>query len=318
VKKVALIISVSPFEPREVVLKSLEWMKSLDYEGIYPRIYYVMDFENEDWKEMLEDENVEVIVRGSRKGRKAGAINHCLDHVFRTFKPDYIAFFDVDSRPSRNFLVKCIEGVESSRRAFIASTERRVMNHSSLTAEVSSLECMIFNFFLRRSEFKNFNGLIGVLRARFLEKERFDEGSFSEDLEFSVRMHAKGYESIFVEGAFMEEQPVFAWKDLYVQRKRWYYGAFQLVRKRFLWKNNFFLSKILPLILLANFLIFLIPLAIFSFIPLIILFRNVKKSRIAVGLVLYLMVNQLASLSALYRFLRGREVEWVGVRRAKL
>lgn len=317
-KKVALIISVSPFEPKDVVLKSIEWMKSLDYEGIYPRIFYVMDFENEELREILEKKGVEVVVRGSRRGRKAGAINYCLDHVFRTFKPDYIAFFDVDSRPSKKFLIKCVDGVESGRKVFIASTERRALNPSNLISEVISFECTVFNFFLRRSDFKNFNGLIGVLKSRFLEKERFDEGSFSEDLEFSVRMHAKGYESIFVEGEFIEEQPVFTWRDLYVQRRRWYFGAFQLTRKSFLWKSGFFLAKILPLILLANFLIFLIPLAIFSFIPLIILFRNFKKSRIAVGFVLYLVVNQLASLSALYRFLRGREVEWLGIRRAKM
>ncbi len=319
-KRLAVIVSVSPFEPEEVVLRSANWIKNLDFDDLDCKIVYAIDSNGEGDRrgEKLRSLGFEVFERADRRGRKAGAINDCLDSLMkRGFKPDYVAFFDVDSRPSKNFVVECIRALEKHRDAFISSSERRVINANNLVAETLDVEYRIFNFLLKRSDFKNFNGLIGVVRADLLIKHRLDESSFAEDLEFSVRMHALGYKSVFVENAAVYEQAPTSWRDLYKQRKRWYYGGLQLFRNDYLRKNKVLAFQVLSAVVFAHAIALLLPLLIIAPPLILYRFRKIKKLKIVFGLVAYLLINQIAAMSSLYSFLRGREIEWQGVKRVE-
>ena len=319
-KKVAVIVSVSPFEPEDVVVASAMHLKNLDFNDFDWKIVYAVDLNNSDDSrhEALKNLGVEVVARNHRRGKKAGAINDCIDHLLKSsFFPDYVVFFDVDSRPAENFVIECISALERDDRAFIASSERRVLNPENSVAETIDAEWRIFNHLLKRSGFKNFNGLIGVVRGDAVFRERMDEMSLAEDLEFSVRMHAHGYRSIFVEGTHVCEQAPVSWKDLYTQRKRWYYGGLQILKKDYIRKNKSIGIQVTLAVIFAHFPVILLPL-LFIAPPFILLsFRKVKKLRILLGMAVYLLVNQLAAISSLYRFIRGREIEWQGVKRVE-
>jgi len=319
-KRLAVIVSVSPSEPEEVVIASAQYLKKLDFDNLDFKIVYIIDRNgiDDDRPKKLREMDVDVFERDHRRGRKAGAINDCLSHLIESgFRPDYIAFLDVDSRPSENFIVKCVEALESDERAFIASSERRVINPESFVSETLDVEYGIFNYFLRRADFRNFNGLIGVVRGKALIEHRMDEKSFAEDLEFSVRMHALGFRSLFVEGAHVYEQAPVSWRDLFIQRRRWYYGGLQLFKNRYLRKNKRFGAEILLTVVIAHLIIFFIPFLIFSPFFILYRFRKVKKLRLVLGLAIYLLVNQIAAISSLYSFLRGREIEWQGIKRVE-
>jgi len=207
--------------------------------------------------------------------------------------------------------------LECDERAFIASSERRVVNVENLVSETLDLEYRIFNYLIKRSRFKNFNGLIGVVRGSAIIGNRMNENSFAEDLEFSARMHALGFKSLFVDGIHVYEQAPVRWKDLFIQRKRWYYGGLQLFKNKYLRKNKRLGAEILLAVVIAHLIIIFTPLLIFSPFLILFRFRKVKKLRLVLGLAVYLLVNQIAALSSLYSFLRGREIEWQGIRRLK-
>ena len=317
-RRVAIIVSVSPFEPEDVVLKSADHIRNLCFDGLETKIVYVIDLNGKEDRRglKLKEMGVEVYERYHSRGRKAGAINDCIRFLkISGFEPDYVVFFDVDSRPSHNFVIECVRALEKEKNAYMSSSERRVINPDSFVAETLDIEYRIFNYFLKRSSFKNFNGLIGAVKGDLIIKNPLDEGSFAEDLEFNVRMHAMGYRSIFVDGCPVYEQAPVRWIDLYRQRKRWYYGGIQLLRKEYLRKNLKFGILIFSEIVAAHLIGLFLPFIILGSPIILYRYRKIKKLRILAGLAVYLAVNQAAALVSLYSFLRRREIEWQGVKR---
>ncbi|AGK60824.1 hypothetical protein Asulf_00815 [Archaeoglobus sulfaticallidus PM70-1] len=303
--KVAVIVPVSPYEPPELVRRSMEVLKKLKYPGEV-RILYVLD----RYDRKIDVEGVEILHRENTRGKRAGAINDGIDH-FKDFNPDYIAIFDVDSIPEEDFVVKCVEALERNDKAYIASSPRFISNPVNLCSETVEAEYHLINYLLKKSRFRQFNGLIGVLRAKHLYEHRLDESAITEDADFATRMHALGYEAVLVETRVFEQAPV-RWKDLFSQRRRWYYGGLQL------WKHFNFVRKadfgfklhwILSLTLTYIIAIF-IPFLILSPFLLYYKFKDIKKIKLCAGLLIHTLILQVAAILAIYDYLRRRGVEW--------
>jgi 1,2-diacylglycerol 3-beta-glucosyltransferase len=229
-KKIAVIVPVSESEDPQVVLNSAKKITSLDYQNLIAKIVYVVDVttEKDERITLLKTEGIEVFSR-QRRGKKAGALNDALIYL-ADFKPDYVALFDVDSRPERNFIIECVSALEKDSMAYIASARRYISNPVNFVSRTIQAEYYVLNFLLKRSAFKQFNGLIGVLRADLLYKHKLNEGAITEDADYATRMHAKGCIAILVNTTRIYEQSPVSWMDLLNQRKRWYYGSLQLWR----------------------------------------------------------------------------------------
>ncbi|WP_456329116.1 glycosyltransferase [Archaeoglobus sp.] len=316
--KLAVVVPVSPFESEEIIRRSIEHLKSLDYDDFDVKFVYVIDSngESDSRPETARRLGVEVVFREDRRGKRAGAINDALRHL-SDFKPDYVAIFDVDSRPEKNFIVECVKALENCEDCYIASTKRYISNPINLVSETVEAEYYLINFLLGKSKFRQFNGLIGVLRAEFLMKEGLNESAVAEDADFATRMHAKGRKAVLVKTSRIYEQAPITWKDLYNQRKRWYYGGLQLWRYRkemrnaslgvrFSWYMALTLTFIpilyLPLLLLSPFL-------------LVAYFRKISKVKVTLGLFIHALMLQYAAVKALFSFVRKREVEWGAMQR---
>jgi cellulose synthase/poly-beta-1,6-N-acetylglucosamine synthase-like glycosyltransferase len=311
--RVAVIVPVSPFEPPEMIERSVSRIKSLDYSDFDYRILYVMDLsgKKDDRAVIPLKMGVEVLKRKHSRGKRGGAINDAIGFL-HSFSPDYVAIFDVDSEPEKFFLVKAIRELERFKDAYIASSPRRISNPINLCTQTVEAEYRLINFLLRKSGFKQFNGLIGVLRWNILKKQRIDERYLTEDAEFATRMHSKGFKGILVSDSWIGEQAPLEWRELYFQRKRWYFGGLQLwkyfdhVRKA---KNSHFkISWFLSLTLTYLIALFL-PLILIS--PLLLLAKyGIRKLKISLGLFFHVLLLQAAAISSINEFLRGRCVEW--------
>ncbi|MEM2727290.1 MAG: glycosyltransferase family 2 protein, partial [Archaeoglobaceae archaeon] len=164
--------------------------------------------------------------------------------------------------------------------------------------------------------FKQFNGMVGVLRYEML-CEGLNEKAMAEDADFATRMHAKGFKAILVQGGVFEQAPM-SWKDFFSQRRRWYFGGLQLWRYRKEMKKAERMVKIswysaltityVPIIILP-----LLPLSI----PIILAYyRKISKIKVFFGLLIYVFVLQASAISALFDYMRKREVEWNAIKRA--
>ncbi len=317
--KVAVVVPVSPFESEEVVKASIEHLKQLDYDDFDVKFVYVIDSDSDpDYRvELAKSYGVVALHRKDRRGKRGGAINDALDYL-RNFRPDYIAIFDVDSRPERNFVVECVKALESCGRCYIASSKRYIANGLNLVSETVEAEYFLINFLLSKSGFKQFNGLIGVLRADVLMAERLNEDAITEDADFATRMHARGMKGVLVRTTKLYEEAPMSWSELYSQRMRWYYGGLQLWRYRKLMRGAEFSVRIswYMALTLTYIPILFIPLLLLSPILLLYHYKRLSKLRVAAGLLAHAVLLQIASISALIRFILGRDVEWGKIRRS--
>lgn len=219
-----IIVPVSLHEPLYVIKKSLESLSRLDRDSTEVCMTYVIDSLGDDPRaKYLQDQSVEVIVRKPR-GRKAGAINDVLDII----TADYIAFFDVDSRPDKNFLVECVSALEKEC-AVIASAPRYITNpDASIISRVISAEYILmadlYRLLDRMDGFKQFNGLIGVLDARLFDRRRLDETAICEDADLMQQIYLEGNIAVLANTRVGEQAPL-TLMDLFNQRVRWISGA---------------------------------------------------------------------------------------------
>jgi 1,2-diacylglycerol 3-beta-glucosyltransferase len=319
--KIAVIVSVSESEDSQVVLNSAQKIVALDYENLVAKIVYVVDVttEKDERITLLKKEGLEVFSR-QKRGKKAGAINDALRYL-ADFKPDYVAFFDVDSRPERNFIKECVHALEQDSMAYIASSRRYISNPVNLVSRTIQAEYHVLNFLLKESAFKQFNGLIGLLRADLLYKHKLNEGAITEDADYATRMYAKGYKALLVRSTKIYEQSPVSWGDLLNQRKRWYYGGLQLwrywdeVRRS---RNKKFICSWMMALTITYCVILLLPLVLFS--PFVLFYYSKRASQkiapaVSAGLVLYILILQYAAIIAMFNFVRGRGIEWQALKR---
>ncbi len=318
-KRLAVVVPVSPFEPEDILIKSAEHLLSLDYSGFDVRIVYVVDVKKSDdtRADLLRKKGVEVLVRNNTRGKRAGAINDALKYL-SSFAPEYVAIFDVDSRPEKNFVKDCVEALEKDEKAYIASSRRYISNPINLVSQTIEAEYYVINFLLKKSAFKQFNGLIGVLRAEMLYKYWLNEDVITEDADFATRMHARGYRAILVDDTKTYEQAPVKWVDLLNQRKRWYYGGLQLWRY---WNdvkksgNTRFIMSWVAALTLTYMVIIALPFVVLAPPLLIYKFRKIRKVVVAAGLAVHVILLQYAAISALWRYIRRKSVEWKSMER---
>lgn len=324
--RIAVIIPVSRFEKEKTVLISSKRLLSLDYTNLEVRIIYSLDIDPEGISgekndlrvEILKKEGVEVLTRKPR-GKRAGAINDALDYI-SDFNPEFVAIFDVDSRPEENFIIECVKNLKEDPSAFIASSRRYISNPINLVTKTIEAEYYFINFLLKISAFKQFNGMIGVLRGDLILKHRLNEFAIAEDADFSTRMYSLGYNAILVKNTRIFEQAPISWSSLRNQRKRWYFGGLQLwgywdlVKKS---KNKRFLTSWISALSLTYIISILLPFMLLS--PLMIFYSKLKRKNISflvcLGLILHVLQLQYSALSALLNYKRNKEIEWVPMER---
>ncbi len=314
--RIGVIVPVSIHEPLETLIRSADHLSDIDYGENDVRIIYVFDGDERDERVVeLRKRGVEVLARNTNRGKRAGAINDGLKFLIK-FRPDYIAIFDADSRPSKDFIVKCLK--KMGNRTYIASSKREIINPYTIVAEGVFIEYKLIGFLLKRSGFRQFNGLIGLLDPKYIYRYRLNEECITEDADFSTRMYCLGLKAEICDSIMFEQAPVTA-RDLISQRKRWYYGGIEL------WKyfrdvvesgnSRFALSWILALTATYFPIIYLIPslLTLPSF-----LVRYGKRGfRIYVGLLLHIFLLQLSSILALIKFAGNSRIGWEAMKRVE-
>lgn len=311
--KLAIVVPVSPFEESKVVEESIRHVKTLGAD----KVVYVIDKngEKDERVKIAKSMGIEVVERTSRRGKRAGAINDAVRYL-SDFNPEFVLIMDVDTRIDKETVQNCVSELLKNKNAYIASTRRYIYNATNLVSETIEAEYRLINFLLSKSAFKQFNGMIGVLRYEML-REGLNERAMAEDADFATRMHAKGFKALLVQGKVWEQAPM-SWKDFYSQRKRWYFGGLQLWRYRREMKKAERRVKIswFCALTLTYIPIIFLPIMPLSIPLLLAYYRKISKIKVFLGLVIYTVVLQASAISAFFDYIRKKEVEWNAIKRA--
>jgi cellulose synthase/poly-beta-1,6-N-acetylglucosamine synthase-like glycosyltransferase len=323
--RVAVLIPVSQHETLSILERSANWMLNLEKDSMDVRIFYIVDTDSEDRKvDILKNFPVEIIKRKQR-AKKAGAIN---DAISRIGKFDYIAIFDIDSRPDRNFLLRCTGELEANPDAFICSGPRYITNSdSSRVARIVSAEYRVLSDLYRLFEwsdsFKIFNGVIGVLRGDILKKERLNENVVCEDYDLFQRLYLKNKFAKFTKKTRVGEQAPLTLSDLYNQRVRWLTGAVEGFRRI----GEFMKAEIPRSRKLSWFGIMIFPFFIFIFSFLVPFYsNNLWRTSTSgkdflfkfFGLILHLWFLEACAIIAVLKFITRRRVRWEKMERSEV
>ncbi|RZN65094.1 MAG: glycosyltransferase family 2 protein [Candidatus Methanoliparum thermophilum] len=332
--KTIAIIPVSSSEPVELVKKSIESMESVkkysDYnKKVDLKIIYVIDDSKkrvylEDIANAKKDESIEFIFRLPSQGKKAAALNDALEKIYSSdTKPDFLAFFDVDSRPKEDFIDRCIDVFETNLNDNIAlvSGPRFIINEESFIQKLVGVEYLLINDLYRFSDFfysyKHFNGLIGLVRGDLFDKIGFfDENKICEDLDICERIYINSLKIVYTDKAIVKEQAPLTLNDFYKQRIRWMIGHLEGINAHL---NDFLYIKNRSIKISWLLFVFL-PFNIVALQPFFMMYYcrviqdSIKKNGLRnirsllekfVALMVYPYLMEFSSFNAIFRYIKN-------------
>jgi len=228
-------------EPVSIVRKTLLAARHVDY----PHQTWLLDDGNRpEIKALAEELGCKYLARETNDGAKAGNLNNALAHSCGEF----VAIFDADHAPQRNFLLKTLGYFCDPKLAFV-QTPQDFYNLDSYqhrwkhnNKHVWTEQSLFFRIIQRGKDYWNAAFLCGscvVLRRSALEAiGGFATETVTEDLHTSLRLHMKGFRSLYHHESLafgLAPDKVSAFLN---QRIRWGQGAMHVWRKEGLLFNT--------------------------------------------------------------------------------
>jgi cellulose synthase/poly-beta-1,6-N-acetylglucosamine synthase-like glycosyltransferase len=243
----------------------------------------------------LEGFDIKQIKRADRKGYKAGALKYGTNIC----KGEFIAIFDADFLPDRDFLKKALPHFKNDKIGVVQTKWQYTNENYSFLTKVQafglnahfSIEQVGRNF---GNHFINFNGTAGIWRKTCIEDAGgWQSDTLTEDLDLSYRAQLKKWQFIYLENLGSPSELPVEINALKAQQFRWTKGAAECVKKNLfnVIKSNQvgFNTKLHATFHLMNSTIFLFIMALSMLsLPLII----VKAE--------YLEMNWLLNLSSIF------------------
>ncbi len=204
----------------------------------YPHQTWLLDDGNRPEMAALAKElGCRYLARTENTDAKAGNLNNALAHS----KADFVAVFDADHVPHKDFLVKTLGFFRDEKVAFVQTPQdfynldsyqhRRHKRLSYVWTEQS----LFFRVIQRGKDRWNaayFCGSCAVLRRRALDSiGGFATGTITEDMHTSLRLHKKGYKAVYYPESLAFGLAPDSVRAFLLQRQRWGQGAMQVWRK---------------------------------------------------------------------------------------
>lgn len=187
------------------------------------------------------------ITRDKNTGFKAGALQFGLEKA----KGEFIAIFDADFLPEKDFLQKLIPYFNSSEIGMVQSRWGHINQDYSLLTKVQGFG-LDGHFTIEqtgRNEadlFINFNGTAGIWRKECIaEAGGWQHDTLTEDLDLSYRAQLKGWKFKYVENVITPAELPVESNALRSQQHRWTKGAIETSKKMVneIWKADVGLKK---------------------------------------------------------------------------
>jgi len=218
-------------ESVEVLRKTIEGALSMRY----PHKTYVLDDGNRpEVKKLCEELGCEYISRLYNTYGKAGNLNHALART----EGEFIAVFDADHVPEPDFLEKTLGYFRDPKVAFV-QTPQDFYNidsyqHRIMKGKLWQEQSLFFRVIMRGKDRHNasfFCGSCAVIRRKALEDiGGFATGTITEDLHTSIKLHARGWKSVYHPETLAYGVAPSTIKPFKTQRERWGQGAMQVFR----------------------------------------------------------------------------------------
>lgn len=232
--RVAILIPAR-HEPRAVLASTILACRNLGYRN--KKIYLLDDSTTPSYKEearaIAEEFNVALFTRPDNRGAKAGMLNEALKGI----EADYIAVFDADQNPMPGFLLKTVPLLEADTGLALVQTPQFYTNtESSRVAWASNVQQAVFFEYI--SEGKSAKGGMFCCGTNFVMRKAaldevggFEEGSVTEDVATTLKLHSRGWKSLYFPEAWTFGMAPESLASYFTQQNRWAMGSAQMLRR---------------------------------------------------------------------------------------
>jgi len=177
--------------------------------------------------------NISYLHRTDRSGFKAGALAEGL----LSAKGEFIAIFDADFLPKKDFLMRIIPHFKNQELGMIQSRWEHLNEKYSLLTKLQAFG-LDAHFSVEQGgrnaggHFINFNGTAGVWRkSTIVDAGGWQSDTLTEDLDLSYRAQLKGWKFLFLEEVGAPAELPAEMNALKTQQFRWNKGAAECTRK---------------------------------------------------------------------------------------
>lgn len=237
----SVCVQLPIFNERYVVNRLLEAVAELDYPNTQLEIQ-VLDDSTDETQAIIQEKikelksnslNIKYIHRANRSGFKAGALAYGLKQT----NADFIAIFDADFLPPKDFLKQSIPVFNSPKVGMVQSRWEHLNEGYSWLTKLQAFG-LDAHFSVEQGgrnagqHFINFNGTAGVWRKEtIIDAGGWQSDTLTEDLDLSYRAQLKGWKFKFLESLGSPAELPAAMNALKTQQFRWNKGAAECVRK---------------------------------------------------------------------------------------
>lgn len=206
-----------------------------------------MDYPHQTWllddgrrpqmRRLAREIGCNYLTRTDNTDAKAGSLNNALHHI----EADVLAIFDADHIPAKEFLTHTL-GYFSDKNVAFVQTPQDFYNldsyqhiKNSHSQSIWTEQSLFFRVIQRGKDYWNaafFCGSCAVIRRTALDSiGGFATGTVTEDLHTSLRLHKKGYTSVYHPESLAYGLAPLSIGPYLQQRIRWGQGAMQVWRK---------------------------------------------------------------------------------------
>lgn len=232
---------------------------------------------------LCEELGCRYLTRALNEKAKAGNLNNGLANS----SGEFIAVFDADHAPARDFLQETVPYFGRDSQLFLVQTPHFFLNPDPLERNLRTFETMpsenemfygIIQRGLDRWNAAFFCGSAALLRREaLLTTNGFAGRSITEDCETAIELHSKGWNSIYVDRPLVAGLQPATFASFIGQRTRWAQGMMQILLFSFpLFKPGLKLSQRLSYLSSTLFWLFPLPRMIFLFAPFCYLFFDLQ------------------------------------------
>jgi cellulose synthase/poly-beta-1,6-N-acetylglucosamine synthase-like glycosyltransferase len=186
--------------------------------------------------------DIQHIRRNSREGFKAGALKEGL----KVAKGDYIAIFDADFVPKKDFLLKTLKYFNKPEIGMVQTRWEHLNENYSIITKAQALaldghhviEQSVRN---KAGFFIQFNGTGGIWKKECIEDAgNWQADTLTEDMDLSFRAQLKGWKFVYLKDFTTPAELPFEINALKAQQFRWTKGAIETAKKilPMVWKSN--------------------------------------------------------------------------------
>jgi len=231
VKWPSVTIQIPTFnEP--VALRCAEHCLNFDYPKDKFNIIIGDDSTNPEVSRLIDDftkkhkSKIKITRRGSNKGFKAGNLNYML----KFSKGEIILIFDSDFTPPKKFLKRIVRPFVEDKKVGCVQAKWGYLNQNqNIISRFASSILMVYHQIIapindRLGVSLLFGSGQAVRRDLILKLGGWQEGSLTEDVEFSLRLLNSDHKIIYLDDIKVPGEIPYTFKGLKTQQRKWAYG----------------------------------------------------------------------------------------------